>query len=65
MGAYNLSVSNYWDLQPSVLYKSVSSQSQLDIGLKTIYSDNFWMGMDYRNNGDIAALLGLLFKINS
>jgi len=62
MGAYSLSVSNYWDIQPSILYKSVSSESQLDIGLKTIYNDKFWLGMDYRNNGDMAALLGLTIQ---
>ena len=62
MGAYNLSVSNYWDLQPSILYKSVSSENQLDIGLKTIYNDKFWLGMDYRTNGDMAALLGLTIQ---
>ena len=60
MGLYNLEVSHYWELQPSVLFKSVSSvPSQIDIGIKTIYNDKFWLGMDYRNNGDISALLGL------
>ena len=34
----------------------------MDIGLKTIYSDKFWMGMDYRNNGDISALLGFIIQ---
>lgn len=63
MGLYNLEVSHYWDLEPSVLFKAVSSApSQVDIGLKTIYNDKFWMGMDYRSNGDIAALLGLYIQ---
>jgi len=62
MGLYNLELSHYWDLQPSVLYKSVSDQNQIDFGLKTIYSDKFWMGMDYRNNGDIVALLGFIIQ---
>jgi type IX secretion system PorP/SprF family membrane protein len=62
MGLYNLELSHYWDLQPSVLYKSVSNISQIDFGLKTIYSDKFWMGMDYRNNGDIVALLGFIIQ---
>ena len=62
MGLYNLELSRYWDLQPSVLYKSVSDQNQIDFGLKTIYSDKFWMGMDYRNNGDIVALLGFIIQ---
>ena len=59
---YNIKVSHYWGVQPSVLFKSVSDQSQVDIGLKTIYNDKFWMGMDYRNNGDISALLGFYIQ---
>ena len=62
MGMYNIQLSHYWDLQPSVLFKTVSNQNQIDIGLKTIYSDKFWMGMDYRNNGDISALLGFIIQ---
>jgi len=62
MGMYNIMISPYWDLQPSVLFKTVSDQNQIDIGLKTIYSDKFWMGMDYRNNGDISALLGFIIQ---
>ena len=48
MGMYNLEIDHYWDLQTSVLFKTVSNQNQIDMGLKTIYSDKFWMGMDYR-----------------
>lgn len=62
MGMYNIEVDHYWDLQPSVLFKTVSNQNQIDMGLKTIYSDKFWMGMDYRTNGDIVALLGFMIQ---
>jgi type IX secretion system PorP/SprF family membrane protein len=62
MGMYNLEIDHYWDLQPSVLLKTVSNQNQIDMGLKTIYSDKFWMGMDYRTNGDISALLGFIIQ---
>ena len=62
MGMYNLEIDHYWDLQPSVLFKTVSNQNQIDMGLKTIYSDKFWMGMDYRTNGDISALLGFIIQ---
>ena len=62
MGMYNIELSNFWDIQPSVLFKTVSDQHQIDMGLKTIYSDKFWMGMDYRNNGDISALLGFIIQ---
>lgn len=62
MGMYKIQLNPYWDLQPSVLFKTVSDQNQTDIGLKTIYSDKFWIGMDYRNNGDISALLGFIIQ---
>tara|TARA_B110000116_G_scaffold120009_1_gene104043 strand:- start:17 stop:607 length:591 start_codon:yes stop_codon:yes gene_type:complete len=62
MGMYKIQLNPYWDLQPSVLFKTVSDQNQTDIGLKTIYSDKFWMGMDYRTNGDISALLGFIIQ---
>ncbi len=62
MGLYNVELNYYWDIQPSILFKSVLDQSQLDIGLKTIYNDNLWIGMDYRNNGDISALLGFFIQ---
>ena len=59
MGLYNLEVSHYWDLEPSTLIKSVtSSPTQIDIGIKTIYDEKFWAGINYRNNGDVSALLG-------
>ena len=62
MGLYNMKINYYWDIQPSILFKSVLEQSQLDIGMKTIYNDNLWIGMDYRNNGDISALLGFYIQ---
>ena len=62
MGMYNIELDHYWDLQPSVLFKTVSNQNQIDMGLKTIYIDKFWMGMDYRTNGDISALLGFIIQ---
>ena len=62
MGLYNVELNYYWDIQPSILFKTVLDQSQLDIGLKTIYNDNLWIGMDYRNNGDISALLGFFIQ---
>ena len=63
MGLYNLDLNPYWDLQPSILFKTVTSvPSQFDIGLKTIYNEKFWLGMDYRNNGDLSALLGFYIQ---
>lgn len=59
LGAYTHSFNPYWAIEPSMLFKHVSpSDPQFDFGLKTIYNDKLWFGMDYRNNGDLAALLG-------
>ena len=59
MGLYNIKVS-HWGVQP--LYLNQYLTNQVDICLKTIYNDKFWMGMDYRNNGDISKLLGFYIQ---
>ena len=59
LGAYRHKINTYWELEPSVLLKAVSpSPVQIDIGLKALYNNKLWFGTGYRNNGDIAALLG-------
>lgn len=59
LGAYNYDVNQFWSLEPSVLLKSVSAAPiQADIGIKTTYDDKLWFGLGYRNNGEMAALLG-------
>ena len=59
LGAYEHSFNSHWSLEPSVLMKTVSGAAmQLDLGAKTTYNDNLWVGMNYRNNGELAALVG-------
>ena len=48
----------FWSLEPSLLLKTVVPTTQLDAGIKAIYNDKLWGGLNYRDNGDIAALLG-------
>ena len=63
MGLYSHELNPYWDLEPSILLKSVSSAEPIfDIGVKGIYDDKFWIGMDYGTNGEIDALLGLYIQ---
>lgn len=64
MGLYNFQLGPYFDLRPSALFKSESQsgQNQIDFGLKTIYNDKFWLGVNYRDNGDISALLGFYIQ---
>jgi type IX secretion system PorP/SprF family membrane protein len=59
LGAYKHNFNPFWSIEPSVLLKTVGAAPlQFDFGLKTTYNDKLWFGMDYRNNGEIAALLG-------
>ena len=58
LGSYNHSFNPYWAVEPTFFFKSVSADYQFDFGLKTIYNDKLWFGLDYRSNGDLGALLG-------
>jgi len=59
LGAYKHDVNPDWSIEPSVLLKTVSAAPmQYDFGVKTTYDNRIWLGLDYRNNGDMSALLG-------
>ena len=59
LGAYEHDFNPFWSIEPSVLLKGVEATPlQVDFGVKTTYDDRLWFGMDYRNNGEMAVLLG-------
>ena len=63
LGSYRYSANEKWNIEPSLLVKSVApSPAQLDFGVKAIYDEKLWFGADYRSNGDIGALFG--YSIN-
>ena len=63
LGAYKHSFNPFWSIEPSLLLKSVKAAPlQADFGVKTTYDDRLWFGMDYRNNGEMAVLLGYSIK---
>lgn len=62
LGAYNFGINSYMDIEPSFLLKSAVGVMQVDFGLKATYNDMLWMGINYRNNGDIGGLLGYSFQ---
>ena len=63
LGAYKHNFNPFWSIEPSLLLKSVKAAPlQADIGVKTTYDDRLWFGMDYRNNGEMAVLLGYSIK---
>tara|TARA_A100001037_G_scaffold110405_1_gene100682 strand:- start:173 stop:1117 length:945 start_codon:yes stop_codon:yes gene_type:complete len=61
-GAYNFEFSPYFSLEPSFLVKYIAGITQMDFGIKGIYDDMLWGGMNYRNNGDLAGLVGYSFQ---
>jgi len=59
IGSYRFSASKKLDIEPSLLFKSVSNTpTQIDVGLKITYDKKFWLGTDYRTNGEMGALFG-------
>ena len=63
LGAYKHSFNPFWSIEPSLLLKGVKAAPlQADFGVKTTYDDRLWFGMDYRNNGEMAVLLGYSIK---
>jgi type IX secretion system PorP/SprF family membrane protein len=59
LGAYKHDFNSFWSIEPSVLLKNAEAAPlQTDFGIKTTYDDKLWFGMGYRNNGEMAALLG-------
>jgi len=59
LGAYKHDFNHFWSIEPSLLLKTVGAAPlQADFGIKTTYDDKLWFGMNYRNNGEMAALLG-------
>ncbi len=63
IGGYKFTLNNEFQLEPSILFKTTfKSPSQLDINVRGIYLENYWIGLSYRTDGDIISLLGLAYK---
>jgi len=63
MGGYRFDTGEYFSLEPSLLAKGTfDTPYQVDVNLKAIYRDNYWLGVSYRTSGDVIAMLGLEFN---
>jgi len=63
MGGYKFELDPEFDLEPSALIKTTfKAPSQLDLNVKCIYLDNYWLGLSYRTCNDIVTILGLTYK---
>lgn len=62
-GEYNFTLSDKFDLAPSTLFKYVQgSPFQVDFNVRGTYDKKYWLGVSYRYNNAIAAMVGLNIK---
>jgi type IX secretion system PorP/SprF family membrane protein len=62
-GSYYFELSNYIDLEPTVLFAmSEQLKPQADIGLTYIYKQSFWTGLSYRTSGAVIANVGVKYQ---
>lgn len=60
MGGYKFKLENDFAIEPSCLVKGTfETPLQVDVNLKGIYQDNYWLAFSYRTSGDVIAMLGL------
>jgi len=58
LGAYNHVLNPFWSIEPSLLLKSATTDTQFDFGVKATWNDKLWFGTGYRTNGQMSALAG-------
>lgn len=59
-GGYTFELSDDFELQPSLLLKGTErSPFQLDFNLKAFYQKNYWLGVSYRTEDAVIAILGV------
>ena len=62
-GGYKFEVSDEIEIEPSILFKAiVHAPVQLDVNAKIIYDETLWLGVSYRYNESIIAMLGGKYK---
>jgi len=62
-GGYTFDISSDFQIQPSFLIKYISPVPiQVDANVRAIYQENVWVGLSYRSEDAIGAMLGYNFK---
>jgi len=60
---YKFKIGFDWELEPSILYKTTEKgNSRLDINARVIWDQNYWLGVSYRTQKAVIAMLGLKFE---
>lgn len=50
-------------IEPSLLLRTTSMETRLDINTKVYYVDNYWMGLSYRSDKTIVCMVGVNMDI--
>ena len=62
-GEYNFEINDKIEVVPSVLLKYVQGAPfQFDLNVRGIYLEKYWLGVSYRYNNAIAAMIGMNYK---
>ena len=62
---YNYEINQEFTLRPSVLVKSVSSSTQLDVNVNVLYNNLIWAGVSYRLSDAIVPMVGFQKAFNA
>jgi type IX secretion system PorP/SprF family membrane protein len=63
-GGVHIPINSYWKLEPSAFIKSSDMffrAIQADITTRVYYRDDYWLGLSYRTNDAIIAMLGFRY----
>lgn len=62
-GAYKFDLGEDFKLEPSFILKyAMPAPMKLDVGVRGIYREQVWLGVAYRHNDAVTALVGYLYK---
>ena len=62
-GAYKFDINDDFKVEPSFLAKyATPAPIKLDVGARVIYQEQVWLGVGYRHNDAITALIGFMYK---
>ena len=66
LGSYTYDINSVTSIEPSFFLRSVGgAKTQIDLGVKSVFKEMFWLGMNYKMNNDLSSIAALLgYNIN-
>lgn len=63
LGGYKFSLNESLKMEPSMLFKTTSLNTQLDINTKLTYMNLYWLGFSYRSDNSLVSMVGFQMDI--